>query len=116
MDSENSLSSAGNKTSWGVEMSDKTKRIHCETHGGRYATYVCCHLVEGSNLGFFCADDPDDERPDAWCGACDRVLLEEGEWNARSEGFAQVALICSECYDVVRERNKGRRKAKGQGP
>ena len=87
-------------------MSDKKTPIHCEKHGRRYATFVCCHLVQGSDLGFFYADDPEDERPDAWCGACDRVLLEEGEWNDRSEGFAQVTLICSECYDAVRKRNE----------
>jgi hypothetical protein len=86
-------------------MSDRAKRIHCEVHGPGYVTYVCRHLVQGRGLGFFCADDPDDERPDAWCGDCDQVLEEEGDWNDRSEGFAQVTVVCSRCYDVLRKRN-----------
>jgi hypothetical protein len=87
-------------------MSDKTEPMICESHEGGYATFVCQHLVTGSGLGFFCADEPDDERPDAWCGDCDRILEEEGEWNDTSEAYAQVTVLCSGCYDVVRQRNE----------
>jgi hypothetical protein len=90
----------------GIAMSDRTKPMDCALHGRGHATFVCQHLVRGSKLGFFCADDPGDERPDAWCGECDRVMQAEGGWNDRSEQFAKVTLLCSECYDVVRERNE----------
>ncbi len=69
-------------------------------------TYVCQHLVRGSGLGFFYGDSKD-LRPDAWCGDCDRILIENGgEWNDESEAFAKVTILCANCYDIVRQRNE----------
>src|SRR6476661_3119909 len=60
----------------------------------------------GAGWGFFCSDnDGSDQRPDAWCKECDRMLFEEGEWNDRSEGFAQIKMVCAGCYDEIRRRN-----------
>ncbi len=86
------------------------KKMSCATHGEREATFVCQHLVRGTGLGFFMAASTgsDGARPHAWCGRCDRVLMEEGEWNDRSEGFAKVTMICAGCYDASRERNGAR--------
>lgn len=87
-------------------MSDPTKIVSCERDGQNHATFVCRHLARNAGLGFFCSEDPDDPRPDAWCGACDEVLQREGEWNDRSEPFAHVTLICAGCYDRARLRNR----------
>ena len=90
-------------------MSDPSKLLDCGQHGERCATFVCHHLAYGSGLGFFHAFDaenPDDPWPDAWCAECDRVLMEEGEWNERSEAFAKITAICSGCYERARERNR----------
>ena len=37
---------------------------------------------------------------------CHEVLLEEGEWNDRSEGFAEIMAICEECFKEIKNRNK----------
>jgi hypothetical protein len=86
-------------------MSDVTK-VSCRLHGESHATFVCQHLVRGFGKGFYCALGPDDERPDAWCGDCEKVFQQEGEWNDRSEGFAKIKLLCAGCYDVVKKRNE----------
>ncbi len=87
-------------------------RVDCERHGSQPATFVCRHLVEslgsGGRVGFFCADDRGNPRPDAWCAACEeRVQGTDGEWTDESEAFAGVTLICGACYDSVRELNVG---------
>jgi len=88
-------------------MSDVDKVVTCAKDGKSHATFVCRHLTRSAGLGFFSSDTPDDPRPDAWCGACDEVLQREGgEWNDRSEPFAQVTMICAACYDRARLRNR----------
>ncbi|MFL5242350.1 MAG: DUF2199 domain-containing protein [Gemmataceae bacterium] len=86
-------------------MSDKKLTVSCDCHGESYATFVCKHLAKGFGLGFFCADQPGDPQPDAWCGACQRVLEKEGVWNDRSESFADVKLVCAGCYTTIKDRN-----------
>ena len=89
-------------------MSDSADRVDCDKHGRHAATYVCHHLLGGDGLGFhygYDPDEPDALYPDAWCGACDAVLEEEGEWNERSEAFADIRLLCAKCYVETRARN-----------
>jgi len=89
-------------------MSDTNKKVECATHGSAGATFLCGHLLLGDNLGFnlgYDPDNPDDLQPDAWCDDCEKKLEEEGEWNAKSEVFADIKLVCSQCYDEIRERN-----------
>ncbi|HEY7312360.1 MAG TPA: hypothetical protein VH643_23555 [Gemmataceae bacterium] len=93
-------------------MSDVGEQVHCERHGPATATFVCQHLVRGSGLGFFSADDPADSYPDAWCGQCEEVRVREGgEWNDSSEAFAKVTLLCHHCYEMVRSRNQTAKQA-----
>ena len=87
-------------------MGDPEKTLHCREHGAAYATFVCRHIATGSRQGFNYGN-LEDPRPDAWCDACDRALMEHGgEWNDVSEAFAGITLICSECYDRARARNE----------
>lgn len=86
-------------------MSEKDTVVQCDIHGTSFATFVCQHLPKGEGLGFFCADDPDDPCPDAWCGECEKVRVAEGEWNEKSESFANITVICAGCYEVVKRRN-----------
>ena len=67
---------------------------------------MCCHLVSGSGLGFYCSAEDDDIYPDAWCGQCNQVMLEEDGWNDRSEAFANITLLCHNCYLSARARNQ----------
>jgi hypothetical protein len=80
------------------------RAVECPEHGSQPATFVCQHIVqslyEQQPVGFFPADDPDNPRPDAWCGACEaRVQSAGGEWTDESETLAGVSLLCGACYD-----------------
>jgi hypothetical protein len=80
--------------------------VQCAEHGESRATFICGHLVRGTGLGFFSAEDPDNPRPDAWCGACERLRVQHGgEWPEEVESTLGVTLQCAECYDRVRARN-----------
>ena len=89
-------------------MSDDSDKVECGTHGRASATFICQHLRRGENLGFHMGFDPDhqdDLYPDAWCDKCDEILEEEGEWNDTSEAFAKIKMVCSGCYQDIREKN-----------
>jgi hypothetical protein len=89
-------------------MSHPGKSVDCEEHGSRHATYVCQHLVEGRALGFHLGVDPenpDDPWPDAWCDACEEVRRAAGQPSERSEGMADIRLLCDSCYERTRESN-----------
>ncbi len=89
-------------------MSNSDKKVDCRTHGEADATFVCHHLLGGEKLGFNLGLDPKNPYqlyPDAWCDECERVWNEEGEWNARSEKFTDIKLLCAHCYEDIRERN-----------
>ena len=89
-------------------MSNSKNKVECGTHGTSTATFVCQHLASGEKLGFNCGydpEEPDDLYPDAWCDECEKVLVAEGEWNDKSEAFSDIKLICSCCYEDLRERN-----------
>jgi len=87
-------------------MSDRDKRVHCNSHGSAVATFVCQHVHKGKDLGFCLATDPDDPWPDAWCNACDEALEANGwKWNDEIEKKMHVVAICNKCYERVRNRN-----------
>ena len=95
-------------------MSDEDRNIDCPEHGSAAATLVCRHLAEGQGLGFHVGPDPDAPDalwPDAWCGACEEVLSEEGEWNDAAVAYADFRLFCSGCYQRVRLANWPRHDA-----
>ncbi|WP_305008998.1 hypothetical protein [Hymenobacter aranciens] len=50
-----------------------------------------------------------DDELNAWCDACDEVLLRIGEWNDESEAFAKIKLVCDACYFDMKELNLGYR-------
>jgi len=84
------------------------KMVECSTHGERSSTFVCHHLLKGEGIGFnvgYDPEEPDALYPDAWCDACEEVVDQEGEWNDKSEKFADIRLLCSECYCETRKRN-----------
>ena len=82
--------------------------VECQTHGEQEETFVCLHLARslstGETVGFFWSGEL---RGDAWCSACEDVRIREGgsagDWNERSEKFANIKLLCGVCYDRLRE-------------
>jgi hypothetical protein len=87
-------------------LSESRGVLRCARHGASQATYVCQHLTRGSGLGFNCAENSENPRPDAWCNACESTRREEGDWNDRSEAAAGVTVMCAGCYDAAEERNR----------
>jgi hypothetical protein len=89
-------------------VSDQKNTVECATHGTSTATYVCQHLTKGNQHGFHCGYDsqePDELWPDAWCDDCEKVLKAEGEWNDESAAKADIQVVCSSCYEGLRENH-----------
>ena len=88
-------------------MSETTASIDCPEHGLQQETFVCQHIVqglsEGRRVGFFCAHNPENPRPDAWCAECDeRVRASGGEWVGEAETHLKAKLLCGACYDLAK--------------
>jgi ferredoxin len=85
-----------------------SETVECKAHGEQQETFVCHHLFKaldsGEKVGFFWSGEP---RGDAWCSACEAVRIREGgitgDWNERSEKFADIKLLCGACYDQLRK-------------
>ena len=84
---------------------DQRDLVSCGTHGARPAAFVCRHVLESlhtrSPVGFNTPEDADDD-DQGWCDACERVRAREGEWNERSEAYADIRLICLDCFRQAR--------------
>jgi hypothetical protein len=78
--------------------------VQCDRHGVAQAAFVCQHLARGSRLGFYHSDNG--PYPDAWCAACDELMMRVGEWTEEAERFAGITLVCHRCYLNIRRRNK----------
>jgi hypothetical protein len=91
--------------------------VHCDEHGASRVAFVCHHLFDAlgdakaPRIGFVAPildpNDPEDD-PQAWCSACDAVVLAAGDWNEEASAFAQIKGICAGCYEAVREQQRPR--------
>jgi hypothetical protein len=76
--------------------------VTCSRHGAAESRFLCQHLTpESAALGFVVSPDG----TDGWCGACDAVWSEEGEWNDRVERQLDIKHVCSQCFDEIAARN-----------
>lgn len=88
----------------------KERAVTCESHGTSRAAFVCQHLNKNTYTGFHEAFgsnpliEPDDDYQ-AWCDECEKIRLQEGEWNDVSESFAKIRLICDQCFFEIKRRN-----------
>jgi hypothetical protein len=81
--------------------------VECARHGKRYATFVCQHLLGGAHKGWVELENGDEERPDVWCSDCDLAWLAGGEvWSDEFAERARIRMVCSGCYDELRERHR----------
>ena len=94
-------------------MLENHNKVECCDHGLRNRAYVCQHLVTSEFTGFWESFDSDstkiynNDELNAWCDECDKILLEQGEWNDISEAFAGIKLICDVCFFEMKELNSG---------
>jgi hypothetical protein len=93
-------------------MNTEDKKVDCERHGKRFYAFVCQHLLVDKKIGFWEPFESDSTKEyengelNAWCDECDKILMEQGEWNDISEGFAQIKLVCDICFFEMKRLNK----------
>lgn len=94
-----------------VEQKNQQRHVDCGEHGTRTrVAFVCQHLGKDTNVGFYESfeSDPNTEPEDdyqAWCNACEVERQKEGEWNEKSEAFAQIRIVCDECFFEIKRSN-----------
>ena len=79
--------------------------ISC-AHGQRPSAVVCGHMLQANDeiVGFVeNSSDPADLQ--AWCDACERMFLSEGDKTAAFRSFNQMALVCDICYANFKRRH-----------
>ncbi len=91
----------------------KQRTLDCDNHGFQRPAFVCKHLNIKTALGFEEAFETypgmeldNDEDLQAWCNECEKIRQKYGEWNAESEKFAQIKLICENCYFEIKRLNQ----------
>lgn len=88
------------------------KTISCEQHGAKRIAFVCQHLIKSDNNGFEEAfptfkgmELGDDDDFQAWCDKCEIERLRTNGWNDESTKFANIKLVCEDCYFKIKEKN-----------
>ena len=87
---------------------NKNSVMECHRHGDQRPAFICKHLQDGHGKGFHQPEDPPTAIwpfQNAWCDECEEILIQEGEWNDRSEAFADILAICAGCFEEVKQRN-----------
>ena len=79
--------------------------INCGAHGERVSAVVCGHMIGNPiSLGFIeNSSDPNDLQ--AWCSACERMYLQEGDKTEAFLAFNQFTIVCVDCYADLRARH-----------
>ncbi|MEM1328831.1 MAG: DUF6882 domain-containing protein [Bacteroidota bacterium] len=89
------------------------KMIYCDKHGANRHAFVCQHLMNGAEGKGFEEAFPTEkgmelgEEDDfqAWCDQCEEVRVKLDGWNDESMEFANIKLVCEDCYFIIKEKN-----------
>ena len=89
----------------------KDKYANCDKHISDRVAFVCHHLIKNTGIGFHEAFDSDpavegDDEYQAWCNECEEIRLKEGEWTDEATAFANIKVVCNQCYFEIKERNQ----------
>lgn len=91
----------------------KQETVDCEIHGFERPAFVCQHLNLEKPVGFIEAFDTyprmeldDDDDFQAWCNDCENIRCKHNGWNEESEQYAQIKLICENCYFEIKDLNQ----------
>lgn len=96
------------------EKAEKIKEqiITCKAHGANRTAFVCQHLISSVKQGFEEAfptfkgmELEEDNDFQAWCDECEKERLKTDGWNDESTKFANIKLICEDCYFEIKEKN-----------
>jgi hypothetical protein len=81
--------------------------VECPTHGRGFPSYMCEHLLTHPAQPWYSDEpSPDNRWPDAWCGACDSVFQQAGEWNQENSAQLRIKRLCHRCYEAKRKLAK----------
>jgi hypothetical protein len=81
--------------------------LRCAQHGPSNVCYVCEHLdMNTEGRGFNTESNSDQERPDAWCDECARLLEGIDDWASLGDHHPKINLACGGCYDILRARHE----------
>jgi len=88
----------------------KQNTILCDEHISARMALVCSHLINADDKGFHEAIDSDepielDDNYQAWCDDCERLWLQEEELSDTFKAFADMKVVCEECYFKIKDRN-----------
>ncbi|QSB26819.1 hypothetical protein [Flavobacterium sp. CLA17] len=88
------------------------EKVICEQHGTKEMSFSCIHIAialdQKEKVGFFFSEAEDDLPQIAWCGDCEKWLLENGEeWNDAFETLADFKILCSDCFEEAKENQFG---------
>jgi hypothetical protein len=89
----------------------KDKYVSCDKHISDKVAFVCHHLIENTGIGFHEAFDSDpgveeEDEYQAWCNKCEKIRLKKGEWTDEAMVFANIKVVCNQCYFEIKERNQ----------
>ncbi len=89
-------------------MDQPTKKVNCPEHGLRNISFVCVHIAmaidSAEQVGFFWSEAENNLLPIAWCSACEKWLLENGEeWNEAFKQQAEFKLLCEGCFSLAKK-------------
>jgi hypothetical protein len=82
--------------------------LTCPQHGRQGIGLVCTHIAHavdsGERVGFFCGDETDTARPDAWCKACEVALLAVPQGESTADWFhkCDYKIFCAGCWDEAK--------------
>ena len=92
----------------------KDRYVQCGEHDYKRRAFICRHLNKKTKVGFEESFETyenmelfDDDDLQAWCSECEQVRQKEGEWNDKSMEFAQIKVVCEDCYFEMKELNLG---------
>ncbi|MFD1256582.1 DUF6882 domain-containing protein [Mucilaginibacter terrae] len=87
----------------------ENKSVECDVHEKGQIAFVCKHLISKEYPGFheafesgLCMEENDDYQ--AWCDECEKVRINEGKWNEESMAFAEIKIVCDQCYFEIKYR------------
>ena len=88
----------------------QSNQVVCHSHGLQPETFVCQHIAQslktGQAVGFFWPAGSDEERPDAWCLACEeRARVTDGDWIGEAAAHLGLSILCASCYDNAKAIN-----------
>lgn len=94
----------------------KDKYIDCAKHDFNRIAFVCQHIIGKEKVGFEEAFEThegmelgEDDDFQAWCNECETIRQQQDGWTDDAMAFADIKVVCEECYFEKKELNLGYR-------